>query len=75
MLIKFKSLAHGDVIMFGDVALQLIKLMGRRGTVPSAINPEDIPEALESLQQALQLTTMLKEKLAVRASKMRSWSK
>ncbi len=53
MLIKFKSIAHGDVIMFGDVALQLIKLMGRRETVPSAINPEDIPAALKSLQQGI----------------------
>jgi hypothetical protein len=53
MLIKFKSLNHADVVMFGDVALQLIKLMGRRATVPSAIAPEDIPEALKLLQQGI----------------------
>jgi hypothetical protein len=36
--------------MFGDVALRLIKLMGRRETVPSAIEPEDIPQALKMLR-------------------------
>lgn len=39
--------------MFGDVATQLIKLMGRRETVPSAIEPEDIPEALRQLGMGL----------------------
>jgi hypothetical protein len=33
MLITFKSRAYADVTMFGDVALKLIKLMGRRDTV------------------------------------------
>jgi hypothetical protein len=47
MLITFKTRAHADVTMFGDVALKLIKLMGRRETVPSAIEPEDIPQALK----------------------------
>jgi hypothetical protein len=47
MLVTFKSRAHADVIMFGEVALKLIKLMGRRETVPSAIRPEDIPRISE----------------------------
>jgi hypothetical protein len=50
MLITFKTRAHADVTMFGDVALKLIKLMGRRETVPSAIEPEDIPQALKMLR-------------------------
>ena len=45
MLITFKTRAYADITMFGDVALQLIELMGRRDTVPSAIYPEDIPKA------------------------------
>ncbi len=53
MLVTFKSRAHADVIMFGEVALKLIKLMGRRETVPSAIQPEDIPQALESLREGM----------------------
>ncbi len=50
MLITFKTRAYSDITMFGDVALQLIELMGRRDTVPSAMEPEDIPQALENLR-------------------------
>ena len=50
MLITFKTSAYADVTMFGEVALKLIKLMGRRETVPSAIEPEDIPQALKLLR-------------------------
>lgn len=50
MLITFKARESADVMMFGDIALQLIRLMGRRETVPSAIYPEDIPEALKNLR-------------------------
>lgn len=39
--------------MFGDVARTLIRLMGRRETIPSAMYPEDIPAALEKLRSAL----------------------
>jgi len=55
MLITFKSRAHADVTMFGDVALKLIRLMGRRDTVPSAMYPEDIPDALDKLRSGLLL--------------------
>jgi hypothetical protein len=54
MLIKFKTTAaYPEITMFGEVALKLLKMMGRRGTVPSAISPEDIPEALASLKKAI----------------------
>lgn len=53
MLVTFKSRAHADVIMFGEVALKLIKLMGRSETVPSAIEPQDIPQALKLLQEGI----------------------
>ena len=54
MLIKFKTTAaYPEITMFGEVALKLLKLMGRRGTVPSAIGPEDIPAALESLRKGV----------------------
>ena len=55
MLITFKSRAHADVTMFGDVAMKLIRLMGRRDTVPSAMYPEDIPDALDKLRSGLLL--------------------
>jgi hypothetical protein len=53
MLITFKTRAYADVAMFGEVALKLIKLMGRRETVPSAIEPEDIPQALKMLRTGI----------------------
>lgn len=52
MLIKFDSKV-GTLTMFGEPALQLIRMMGHSGTVPSAILAEDIPAALERLQRAL----------------------
>ncbi len=54
MLVTFHSKAAADFTMLGDVALTLIKMMGLSGTVPSALNPEDIPAALASLRAALE---------------------
>lgn len=54
MLIKFKTTArYPEITMFSEVALKLIRLMGLRGTVPSAIGPEDIPGALKSLRTGI----------------------
>ena len=53
MLITFKSKAHADVVMFGDAARELIRLMGKTDTLPSAVGPEDIPRALSRLQAGL----------------------
>jgi hypothetical protein len=54
MLIKFKTTAsYPEITMFGEVALKLLKMMGRSGKVPSAINAEDIPAALESLRRGI----------------------
>ena len=54
MLIKFKTTAsYPEITMFGEVALKLLKMMGRSGKVPSAISAEDIPAALASLRQGV----------------------
>lgn len=54
MLIKFKTTAsYPDITMFGEVALKLLEMMGRRGTVPSAISAADIPAALDSLREGI----------------------
>jgi hypothetical protein len=53
MLITFKTPAHADITMFGDVAKALIRMMGHSGTVPSALLAEDIPAALERLKAAV----------------------
>lgn len=52
MLVRFRSDA-GDITMFGDVALKLIRMMGHSGTVPSAMLASDIPAALERLKSAV----------------------
>ena len=55
MLLVFKSDAYADIIMFGDVAQQLLKMMGHSGTVPSAIQADDVPAALERLKRSLEV--------------------
>lgn len=53
MLVRFRTDAYSDITMFGDVAVELLRMMGHSGTVPSAMLPEDIPAALERLEAAL----------------------
>lgn len=53
MLVKFETDAFGGITMFGDVAIKLLKLMGHSGTVPGAIMPEDIPQALQRLRTGI----------------------
>lgn len=53
MLVTFSCPAHADITMFGDVAIQLIKMMGHSGTVPSALLADKVPAALEHLQSAV----------------------
>ena len=53
MVVTFTSRAHADITMLGDVARQLLKIMGHTGTVPSAMMPEDIPAALARLEAAV----------------------
>jgi hypothetical protein len=53
MIVTFRSEAHADIIMFGDIAISLLKLMGHSGTVPSALLAEDVPAALERLKTAI----------------------
>jgi hypothetical protein len=54
MLVRFKTTAaYPEITMFGEVALKLLKMMGRRPTVPSAIGAEDIPQALQSLREGI----------------------
>ncbi len=53
MLVVFTNKSGGTVDMFEAVATDLIKLMGCRNAVPSAISAEDLPEALSTLQSGL----------------------
>jgi len=53
MLVTFSSRQCADITMFGDIAVQLLQLMGHSGTVPSAISAEDVPAALKALEVAI----------------------
>ncbi len=53
MLVTFSSDAYENITFFGDVAKHLLTLMGHSGTIPSALMPEDIPEALAKLEHSL----------------------
>jgi len=52
MLVKFNSDA-GALIMFGDVARKLLRMMGQTGDVPGALLAPDVPAALERLKKAV----------------------
>ena len=56
MFVKFDSEA-GTFTMNMEVAVQLLKAMGHSGTVPSAILPADIPNALARLKAAVEANT------------------
>jgi len=52
MLVRFDSKA-GSITMFGDVAVNLLRMMGQSGSIPGAILGADIPPALNRLRQAV----------------------
>ena len=53
MIVTFRSKAHADIILFGDIAIKLLKLMGHSGTVPSALLAGEVPTALDHLKKAI----------------------
>lgn len=52
MLVTFRS-DVGNITMFGDDALTMLKMMGHSATVPGAILAADVPMALSRLKAAL----------------------
>lgn len=61
MLVRFSSIETESVLMFGDIAVSLIKMMGATGKVPGAISAEDIPAALARLRQQLKVAAVAGE--------------
>jgi hypothetical protein len=53
MLVTFHTKAHGDITMFGEIAVALLKLGGLSGNVPTAILAADIPAVLGRLGAGL----------------------
>jgi Domain of unknown function (DUF1840) len=54
MLIRFKCKASADVIMLDVHAKRLLEMMGKDNPLKGIVCPEDLPEALQRLEQALQ---------------------
>ena len=53
MLVTCKTKAHADNTMFGNIAIELLKLAGMTGNVPTAILADDVPDKLATLERAL----------------------
>lgn len=56
MLVRFDS-KSGTITMFGEVAVNLLRMMGQSGSIPGAVLAGDIPAAVQRLRQALERHT------------------
>jgi hypothetical protein len=54
MIVTFQSPASGDVIMFGDVAQRMMKIMGKEPTDKGIVTVEQLPEAIARLKAAIE---------------------
>lgn len=54
MIVIFKSRAAGDVIMFGDVAHRLMKIMGKEASPSGTVTLEQLPGAIAALKAAIE---------------------
>ena len=52
MLVTFKT-DVGNISMFKDIALHMIKMMGHSATIPGAILAADVPSALNRLKTGI----------------------
>jgi hypothetical protein len=53
MLITFRSRASGDVMMFGDVAGQMLKIIGKEPADKGIITVAQLPDAIAALTSAI----------------------
>lgn len=53
MLVTFTTKNYADIMMFGNVAQVLLKMMGHSTTVPGVILAADVPATLERLKKAI----------------------
>lgn len=53
MLIEFRGENTGSVVMFGNIAVQLLKMMGMSGNTEGAIQQPDVPGAIKTLNASL----------------------
>jgi hypothetical protein len=53
MLITFRSQASGDVMMFGDVARQMLRIIGKESADKGIVTVAQLPDAIAALQHAI----------------------
>jgi hypothetical protein len=53
MIVTFKTKTWANIVMFGDVAVVLLRMMGHSGTVPGALRAEEVGPARERLRTEL----------------------
>ena len=53
MIITFQSAAAGDVIMFGDVAMHMMEIMGKDKGPKGIVTVEQLPDAIARLRAAM----------------------
>jgi hypothetical protein len=53
MIVTFTTKTYPDIMMFGDIALTLLKMMGHSTKVPGAILAADVPAALGRLKASI----------------------
>jgi hypothetical protein len=53
MLVKFHSSTSGEIMMFADVARQLVAILGKEPLARGVITFEQLPVAIEAVSSAL----------------------
>lgn len=53
-IVTFRSRATADVIMFGDVAHRLMRIMGKEATAQGIVTVEQLPDAIARLRAAIE---------------------
>lgn len=53
MLITFRSQAAGDVMMFANVAKQMLSIIGKEHADKGIVTVAQLPEAIEALKRAI----------------------
>ncbi|UTV29984.1 DUF1840 domain-containing protein [Photobacterium atrarenae] len=61
MLVTFHSKASGDIVMFGDIAKQMLKMMGQCENIPGVIEAEQVSDALAHLRQYIDRVHQLEQ--------------
>jgi hypothetical protein len=74
MLVTFRSTATETITMFESVAVELLKLMGATGRIPGALDPDEVPAALQRLERAAERAQIESHATPARPADNEDWS-